>query len=206
VSKLTDYERYLEDRAARLAVLRDYLSGIPTAHPIVLEAGCGHGHFLTAYATAHPGVYCLGVDLISKRIGRGERKRSRQELANLAFLKADIREVLAVWPSALKVERIFMLFPDPWPKARHHKHRMVQPDLLTALANHTAPNATFHFRTDHPDYFAWTVEQITSHPDWHLAQHLDWPFERITLFQERMGSYQSLTAQVVEARPKAQRG
>jgi tRNA (guanine-N7-)-methyltransferase len=160
----------------------------------VLELGCGHGHFLTAYAAAHPATRCLGVDRISLRITRAQRKQSRAQLANLAFLKADAAETLAALPAHAHLAGIFVFFPDPWPKHRHHKHRLLQPPLLNALAARALPGAWLALRTDHAEFFAWAQTNLSHHPAWQLTPQTPWPFEHPTVFQERQGPYQSLVA------------
>ena len=93
---------------------------------ILFEAGCGHGHWLTSYAEAHPETICVGVDLISWRIRKGLDKRDKRGLKNLFFYKAELGEFMDVYQRAISFERTVLLFPDPWPKARHHRRRMVQ--------------------------------------------------------------------------------
>jgi tRNA (guanine-N7-)-methyltransferase len=166
----------------------------PEPASLVLELGCGHGHFLTAYATAHPATPCLGVDRISLRITRAQRKQSRARLPNLAFLKADALETVAALPPHIKLAGIFVLFPDPWPKHRHRHHRLLQPALLDALAARTAPGAWLALRTDHDEFFAWARTNLAAHPAWALAPVSPWPFEHPTVFQERLGAHQSLIA------------
>jgi len=139
------------------------------------------------------------VDRISLRITRAQRKQSRAKLANLAFLKADAAETLAALPAHVKLAGIFVFFPDPWPKHRHHKHRLLQPPLLDALAARALPAAWLALRTDHAEFFAWAQTNLAIHPAWQSAgpqitPTTPWPFEHPTVFQERQGPYQSLVA------------
>jgi tRNA (guanine-N7-)-methyltransferase len=164
----------------------------PTA--LVLELGCGHGHFLAAYAAAHPATPCLGVDLISLRITRAARKQSRLKLANLAFLKADCAEALAALPAHVVLADIFVLFPDPWPKHRHHERRLLHPPLLDALAARAQPGTRLALRTDHAGFFTWAHANLATHALWRVTPDAPWPFEHPTVFQERQGAYQSLVA------------
>lgn len=181
--------------AARRAALKETCATlVPVGKPAVLEIGCGHGHFLAAYAAAHPDTFCLGIDLVTKRIEKGRNKAEKRQLDNLHFLKAEVREFLECLPEDVRFSRIFMLFPDPWPKKRHHKNRMIQPELLSLLRRHIAPEGAFYFRTDHEGYFDWTVEHIQNHPQWQLRKDMDWPFEESTFFQKLMDSWQSLIA------------
>lgn len=159
-----------------------------------LEIGAGHGHFLTDYAAAHPGEFCVGIDLLKDRVERATRKRDRARLANLAFLQAEAGEFLAELPPAVLFGRIFVLFPDPWPKRRHHKNRLMQADFLARLAERATVGAQLCFRTDDAEYFAAARAEVAAHRDWVLPADGVWPFERVTVFQSRAAGYQSLVA------------
>src|SRR5690606_2010710 len=116
---------------------------------VTLEIGCGHGHFLTAYARAHPDEHCIGVDLLQGRVSKAERKRAAATIHNLHFLKADAWETLTVWPEQVRIRNIWILFPDPWPKRRHEERRLIGESFLYLLAQHSSPNASLYFRTDY---------------------------------------------------------
>lgn len=178
----------------RRRVLAERLREAPLAGPIVLEIGSGHGHFLTAYAAAHPERRCVGIDLLPERIERAERKRERARAGNLRFLRAAADDFLSIVPADLRFDEIFLLFPDPWPKRRHEKNRLMRPALLAALAAHAEPGTRLHFRTDHAPYFAEARATIAASPCW---KEIDapWPFELPTIFQQRAGSFESLTAE-----------
>lgn len=210
---------YSTIRDQRLASLREeFFPRLPLAsgRPLTLELGCGHGHYLTAFAAAHPQEFCVGIDLLADRIERAERKAKRARLDNLAFVQAEASLFLsalaeigrpagdgapasAVPPARLG--RVFVLFSDPWPKRRHWKHRVLQPALLDALAVLAAPGAKLHFRTDHPDYYNFAREVVAGHPRWRAAtsEEEPWPFEYVSVFEERAlaGAPQSLTARLV---------
>lgn len=188
-----DHRHLHEQRRAEVrAALRPLIAG---NKPIVLEIGCGHGHFLEAYAAAHPGLFCLGIDLMSDRIRRGTRKKDRSRLGNLAFLHASAGDLLAALPEHVKLDAIFILFPDPWPKRRHWKNRLIKPEFLDELAAHATAGAPLHFRTDHAPYFEEARAVVAAHPRWNLAADAsEWPFEFTTVFQARAPSYQSLIA------------
>lgn len=160
----------------------------------VLEIGCGHGHFLAAYAEAHPASFCVGIDLISRRVDKSNQKRDKRSLGNLVFLKADAGEFLDVLPSSVRFSQIFIIFPDPWPKKRHHKNRLVQSAFLETLAGFTIPGGRLFFRTDHEPYYNWTLEHLNEHALWLVDEKSEWPFEVETYFQQMMGDYQSLVA------------
>lgn len=159
---------------------------------LVWEIGCGHGHFLNAYAAAHPAETCIGVDLIADRIDRAERKRNRAKLRHLHFLKAEAQEFLDELPAATVLSAIYVLFPDPWPKRRHHKNRIMQPDFLRALAARAGQGTRLYFRTDHRAYFNDVVKVVERQAEWVLVAVPSWPFELATIFQQKAPAYHSL--------------
>ena len=189
------HAHYLAERASRIQQIKVFFeASYPDKAEITLEIGCGHGHYLVAYAQQHPEINCLGVDLVTKRILKAGIKAGKRQLRNLHFLKADIRELLEAWPQRLIVTRVFILFPDPWPKKRHVKNRVIQEGLLDQLGTCARPGTPLHFRTDHEGQFAWGLELMASHPHWQLRDDWEWPFENPSYFQDLLGKYQSLTA------------
>jgi len=195
---------YLARRDSRLSGLKTFLAdSLPAkAQPqLTLEIGCGHGHYLTAYAAAHPDSFCIGIDLLKDRIARAGRKRDRAKLTNLLVLEAEAREFLDALPSSAVLADVFILFSDPWPKRRHHKNRILQPDFLSALAAKAWPDARLCFRTDYAPYFAAAQATVTAHSDWKLEASDPWPFELETVFQSRAASYQSFVTR--RASPRA---
>lgn len=188
---------YLARRDSRLSGLKIFLVDAlqAEARPLLtLEIGCGHGHYLTAYSAAHPDTFCIGIDLLKDRIARAGRKRDRAKLTNLIFLEAEACEFLDALPPSAVLADVFILFPDPWPKRRHHKNRIIQPDFLSALADKAASGARLCFRTDFAPYYADARRTLAAHSDWKLDESHPWPFELETVFQSRADSYQSLVA------------
>lgn len=192
-------------RLHRLAALREQLRGLPEAQTdLTLEIGCGHGHFLTAYAEQHRAEFCVAIDIIRDRLERAARKTTRAALANVAWIRASAEDLLTAWPSHLHLNRhIFILFPDPWPKRRHWKNRLIQPDFLDQLADRCITGATLCFRTDHAEYFAAAHATIAAHARWRIRPEALWPFEQQTVFQAKAVSHQSLVA---DWRPKSLAG
>ncbi|HEX2099704.1 MAG TPA: methyltransferase domain-containing protein, partial [Candidatus Synoicihabitans sp.] len=94
-------------RDQRVAHLRIRLADLPLASGnVTLELGCGHGHFLTAYAAAHPEQLCLGIDLLADRLQRAQRKSSRQGVSNVVWLQAEALDFLRAWPVSARLDRI----------------------------------------------------------------------------------------------------
>ena len=189
------HARELAKQAARKAELvracRADLAGVKR---IVFEAGCGHGHWLTDYAEVNPSVFCIGIDLISWRIRKGNEKKVKRGLKNLQFYKAELGEFLGALPAAIRFDRTILLFPDPWPKAKHHRRRMIQPSFLDEVARRTERGGEFCFRSDDLPYFDWTVEHLTEHSEWEIDQLAQWPYESETYFQNLMDEHHSVVA------------
>lgn len=187
---------FVQHVESRLAQLRSELPTVlpPSPANIVLEIGCGHGHFLARYAEAHPDRFCLGIDIINDRLERAAKKCRRAGLQNLHFHKTEATELIECLPPGILLQDVFLLFPDPWPKKRHHKNRLVRPDFLADLARRMVPGGNFYFRTDHADYFAVGREVLARHPDWQIEPAAPWPFEEATVFQLKAPEYQSLIA------------
>ena len=160
-----------------------------------LEIGCGHGHFLAAYGKAHPERLCVGIDLVRERIERAVRKANRVGAARVHFLLAEAREFLAALPASARLASIYVLFPDPWPKRRHHKNRLMQSAFLTSLAERAGERSRLYFRTDFEPYFSEVQATIVGHPRWELVGDV-WPFEMETVFQARAATYFSLCARL----------
>lgn len=192
------HARELARQAARKeelkAVIQDDLAG---CNRILFEAGCGHGHWLTDFAVANPETLCVGIDLISWRIRKGNDKKAKRGLENLHFYKAELGEFLECLPEAIRFERTVLLFPDPWPKAKHHRRRMVQTAFLDEVARRTDSGSEFCFRSDDLPYYDWTVEHLEAHAEWEIDEAAEWPYESETYFQSLMDSYHSVIARRV---------
>lgn len=185
------YKLLIQERRSALA---DQLSRIlGDCDRFVCEVGSGHGHFLAAYAQQHPDELCVGVDIIGERVERATRKRDRANLSRLHFLHAEAGLFLETVPPAVLITKVFILFPDPWPKSRHHKHRVIQPGFLSQLRSRVRSNADLFFRTDHRPYFEQALATVTRHPDWRVSEAA-WPFEHESVFQQRAEKHYSFSA------------
>lgn len=185
----------LKDRIRkRLDGLTSVIEAIsPDESGVTLEIGCGHGHFLTSYARAHPEETCIGLDLLSGRVARSERKRKASGLENLHFVCAEAWEWLTVWPDSVPIHKVWILFPDPWPKTRHENRRLVSNAFLYLLDMRMSEEARIYFRTDYIPYLEWVSERITGHSRWELTGDA-FPFEERTVFEARASSYGSIVA------------
>ena len=164
---------------------------------ILFEAGCGHGHWLTDYSSENQDISCVGIDLITWRIRKALDKREKRSLSKLHFYKAELGEFLEVLSDHIRFDRTVLLFPDPWPKLRHHRRRMVQTAFLDEVAKRTDRDGTFCFRSDDRPYFDWTIEHLAAHPKWEIDPSIEWPYESETYFQSLMDEYHSVVARRV---------
>ncbi|MET9777415.1 tRNA (guanosine(46)-N7)-methyltransferase TrmB [Streptomyces sp. NPDC006367] len=133
--------------------------------PVVLEIGFGMGEATARMAAADPDTNILAVDVHTPGQGNLLALADRQGLTNVRVANGDaiilLREMLA--PDSLAGLRVY--FPDPWPKKRHHKRRLIQPEFLTLAASRLAPGAVVHCATDWEPYAEQMLEVLTAHPD-----------------------------------------
>jgi len=121
------------------------------AAPLHLEIGFGDGEALLALAAQNPGCDFLGAEVHRPGVGRALLQIEARGLSNIRLLRADGARVLAALaPGSLAA--IHLYFPDPWPKKRHHKRRILQPQFIALAAARLAPGGRFHFATDWRDY------------------------------------------------------
>ncbi len=192
---LTYKPEFLARITERRAALRVELAALlPAPRAITWEIGSGHGHFLVQYASAFPEKFCVGVDIIRDRLNRSGKKRDRAKLANCHFVQAEAREFFDALPAGVTLQEIWVLFPDPWPKKRHHKNRILQAEFLEALARRAGEGTRLYFRTDHAGYFNAVAALIPELKTWRVDPAAPWPLEQETVFQARAPAYQSLVA------------
>ena len=133
--------------------------------PVVLEIGFGMGEATARMAAGDPGTNVLAVDVHTPGQGHLLSLAERGGLDNVRVGNGDaiilLREMLA--PDSLDGLRVY--FPDPWPKKRHHKRRLIQPDFLTLAATRLRPGALLHCATDWEPYAGQMLEVLTAHPD-----------------------------------------
>ncbi len=120
--------------------------------PLEVDLGCGKGRFLLARAAANPGTRFLGIDQQGARLATIARRAQRAGLANIRLLYAEAAHAVRRLLPAGAARAIYVFFPDPWPKRRHHRRRLVQPGFLDALHAVLAPGGTLHVATDHLAY------------------------------------------------------
>jgi tRNA (guanine-N7-)-methyltransferase len=140
-----------------------------------LEIGFGGGEHLAEQAERHPEIGFIGCEVFENGIVMLLGEVDRRGLGNIRLYPDDARPLLAALP-AQSIARVFILFPDPWPKARHHKRRLIAPAALDRLAEIMTDGAELRLATDDPSYLAWMLEHATTHPafSWTARRATDW--------------------------------
>lgn len=139
--------------------------GVPPRE-LRLEIGFGAGEHLSAEALANPDIDFIGCEPFINGVAALLADIDRLGLGNIRLFEDDVRLLLGRLPAA-SVSKIYMLYPDPWPKARHNRRRIFQAETLTALARIACDGAVLQFASDHMGYVAWALGEARQHPDWH---------------------------------------
>ncbi len=145
-------EHYFQQLASR-EICRD-------ERPLEVDLGCGDGSFLMEMAAHYPARDFLGVERLLGRVRKVCRKATRRGLQNARVLRLDSRYVVEWLLPEAQVSRLHLLCPDPWPKVRHHRRRLVQAEFLEAVRRVLVPGGEFLFMTDHQEYFEWVEEKV----------------------------------------------
>ena len=135
------------------------VQAITGGRPLWLEVGFGGGEHLVAMAQANPGIFMVGCEPFVNGVAMLLGKVRAAEVKNLLIHPGDVRDVFEVLPAA-SVAKAFLNYPDPWPKARHHRRRFVTQGYLEALAQVMQPGAEFRVATDIADYMRQTLEEV----------------------------------------------
>ena len=145
------------------------------AAEVWLEIGFGGGEHLAGRAAARPDVLFLGAEPFLNGVASALRHIEELGLDNVRLHAGDAREVVARLPDA-SLERIFVLFPDPWPKARHHKRRLVGTEFIAEATRVLKPGGRLLFATDWEDYANWALVRFLASPDflWIAKTADDW--------------------------------
>jgi tRNA (guanine-N7-)-methyltransferase len=156
--------------------------------PHVLEIGFGMGETTAAVAATQPGIDYLGIEVHTPGVGSLLKLIDERALANVRIVQHDAVEVLEhmIAPDALDGVHIF--FPDPWPKKRHHKRRLIQPPLVALIASRLKPGGYIHAATDWEEYAQQILEVLSGEPTLRNAAQTFAPrpaYRPLTKFEQR---------------------
>ncbi len=130
-------------------------------NPIIIEIGFGMGDATWQLAKANPNINYLGIEVHRPGVGKLLSEIKKNELKNLYIIEHDALEVLEYMIGNNSVNGFHIFFPDPWPKKRHHKRRMVQRPRTTLMSQKLAPGGYLYFVTDIIDYAEFALEELT---------------------------------------------
>jgi tRNA (guanine-N7-)-methyltransferase len=145
------------------------------ARPVWIEIGFGAGEHLAWQAERNPGVGLIGAEYFLHGVARLTRRIGDAGLDHVRVYRGDARDLLDALPEA-SLDRVFILFPDPWPKARHHKRRIVCDEVLDRLAVLMKDGVDLRLATDDMPYARWMLERLVRHPsfEWLARGPRDW--------------------------------
>lgn len=147
----------------------------PTACEVWLEIGFGAGEHLVRQATKNPNVGIIGAEPYLNGVARLLSAIEADRPGNIRVLADDVRPLMQVMADET-LARVFILFPDPWPKLRHHRRRLINTQLLDTLARLMRDGAELRVATDDQNYLVWILRHLQAHPDfaWTASCADDW--------------------------------
>jgi tRNA (guanine-N7-)-methyltransferase len=132
--------------------------------PKILEIGFGMGETTAALAGAHPDIDYLGIEVHTPGVGSLLKLIGEKELRNVRIVQHDAVEVLRDMIAPEVLDGVHVFFPDPWPKKRHHKRRLIQPPFVSLLASRIKPGGYVHLATDWEEYALQMREVLDAEP------------------------------------------
>lgn len=151
-------------RLTSIVTRLDLAEMFPPARPLEVELGSGDGSFLVNYARLHPGRNFLGVERLLGRLRKLDRKARRAGLVNLLCLRIESAYFLEYLLPRESVAALHIYFPDPWPKRKHRKNRLINARFTELALQALTPKGLVFLRTDDEDYFRQMVEVFGANP------------------------------------------
>ena len=181
------------------------------SRPLEVEVGCGKGRFLTSRAKAHPDRDFLGIERMLGRVHSFDEKCRRLKIANAHVLRLEALYTFWYLLPSHGVRTVYVFFPDPWPKRKHHSHRLFGPLFLKALWKRLETGGRIEFATDHEEYFRFVVDECFSRAsEFRRVDHMErgpegWT-EFVTRFRDRglpifSAAWEALDGQDFELEP-----
>lgn len=156
---------------------------IDLGRPLEIEVGCGKGKFLTARAAANPDCDFLGIERMLERVRLFAGKCRRGNITNAKILRLEALYTFHYLLPAHHARRVYVFFPDPWPKKKHHSHRLFGPLFLNALWKRLEIGGRLEFATDHAEYFGAVEECFAADTRFRRVEPMARPPEVWTEFE-----------------------
>lgn len=182
-SKDAPPRRSLVYRPASYVQRLDLAELFPTAQPLEVELGSGDGSFLVEWARRHPESNFIGLERLLGRVRKLDRKGGRAGLTNLRVLRLEASYFLGYLLPPASVQALHLYFPDPWPKRKHRKNRLVNLEFTRLASQILAPGGAVYLRTDDADYFAQMKSVFGANPRFSLIETPNELQEALTDFE-----------------------
>ena len=167
MSKINKLQKFAQNKASRNVIepgkaIYDTIKGswkdfFGNTNELVIELACGWGEYTVSLAEKFPDKNFVGIDVKGDRVWKGSQYAQQHNLANVAFLRTHIIEVLNLFEEN-EVDEIWLTFPDPRPKDRDEKHRLSNKSFLEKYRHILKPDGWFRFKTDNTDLFEYTLQ------------------------------------------------
>jgi tRNA (guanine-N7-)-methyltransferase len=157
-----------------LDTLLDFPTIFGNSRPLALEIGCGTGHFVLEQALRQPDMNFLAIDIYNKGCLKTCAKIDEAGVQNVRVMRVEARWLLDKGLQPETLSAIYINCPDPWPKKRHRRRRLVNRDFLVVMAHYLVPEGDFFFSTDFDDYAADVAEQIRDLTGYRNMLRTDW--------------------------------
>lgn len=162
--------------------------------PSILEVGAGTGFFGVALAKAAPDKQVVAFDVKADRLQQGARRATEENVSNIRFLRARADQLTELFEPC-SIEKIWVTFPDPFPKDRSAKHRLTHPHFLAVYQQLLKKDGALYFKTDAKELFDWSLEQLVA-SGWNIDElsfdlhesHLDTMYKIETTYEKRFRS------------------
>lgn len=138
----------------------DYQVVFGNEKPVYIEIGSGKGEFISTYPQHFPDYNFIGFEVRHKRIVNCLKKLDPRQNPNVRLIERKVDETISKLLSPASIDGAFIQHPDPWPKKRHHRRRLIQQSFLDSLAEVLKKGAHLHVSTDHPEYAMWIAREF----------------------------------------------
>lgn len=171
------YRTLLPGFRVDLAALKSGIAalGFDASKPVWLEIGFGGGEHLASEAMSNPDVGFIGCEPFVNGVAKLIASIDQLDIENVRIYDHEVIDLIEALPDA-SIEQVSILYPDPWPKLRHKKRRLISSDFLIKLARVMKPGSELRFATDIDDYAGWTLLRVEDSPcfSWNQASSQDW--------------------------------